>query len=279
MEVLALVGPSGTGKSHHAILVAQETHSDAIIDDGLLIKESRILAGTSAKRQPTRLGAIKAALFQDDAQAEEVREALRRLSPSRVLILGTSRAMIERIARRLELPEPGRYIEIEEVASPAEIARAKLKRHQHGQHVIPAPTVEVKPRLSGTIMEPLTTWLRRHQGTGLHLLVEQTLVRPSFTLLGRIYIANNVLADILLHSTRGLPGLARLAKVDVETGPEGVDIRVEIIAAYGCQLRTLAHKVQETGKKNVEEMTSLHVRSLHVLVRGLIVAPGPLEAT
>ena len=35
MEVLALVGPSGTGKSHRALVVAHDYNVDAIIDDGI----------------------------------------------------------------------------------------------------------------------------------------------------------------------------------------------------------------------------------------------------
>ncbi|MCL4424759.1 MAG: hypothetical protein M1553_04775 [Firmicutes bacterium] len=54
IEVVALVGPSGTGKSHRAQLVAYEEEVDAVVDDGLLIKDSKILAGRSAKREATR---------------------------------------------------------------------------------------------------------------------------------------------------------------------------------------------------------------------------------
>ena len=35
VKVYALVGRSGTGKSHHSKLVAQKHHIDLIIDDGL----------------------------------------------------------------------------------------------------------------------------------------------------------------------------------------------------------------------------------------------------
>ena len=37
MEVLALVGPSGTGKSHRALLVAHNNQADAIIDDSEIL--------------------------------------------------------------------------------------------------------------------------------------------------------------------------------------------------------------------------------------------------
>ena len=34
MEIMALVGASGTGKSHRALVVAHEHNIDTIIDDG-----------------------------------------------------------------------------------------------------------------------------------------------------------------------------------------------------------------------------------------------------
>ena len=44
ITVYALVGESGTGKSFRAKLLAQKYGLEAIIDDGLLIKEDKILA-------------------------------------------------------------------------------------------------------------------------------------------------------------------------------------------------------------------------------------------
>jgi ABC-type dipeptide/oligopeptide/nickel transport system ATPase component len=43
MDVIALVGPSGTGKSHRALMVARQNKADAIIDDGILIKDNKII--------------------------------------------------------------------------------------------------------------------------------------------------------------------------------------------------------------------------------------------
>ena len=49
--VYALAGPSGTGKSFRAKLLAQKYNIEAIIDDGLVIQNDKILAGQSAKRE------------------------------------------------------------------------------------------------------------------------------------------------------------------------------------------------------------------------------------
>lgn len=67
MEVVAFVGPSGTGKSHRAIGVAHNNNCDAIIDDGLLIKGTKILAGTSAKNETNRIQAVKRAILRKTA--------------------------------------------------------------------------------------------------------------------------------------------------------------------------------------------------------------------
>ena len=48
IQVYALVGESGTGKSFRAKLVAQKYRIDLIIDDGLVIKDDKIIAGYSA---------------------------------------------------------------------------------------------------------------------------------------------------------------------------------------------------------------------------------------
>ena len=75
MEVIALVGPSGTGKSHRALLVAHNNQADAIIDDGLLIKNGKIIAGKSAKREHNKVLAVNLAIFVLPGHAEEVRKA------------------------------------------------------------------------------------------------------------------------------------------------------------------------------------------------------------
>ncbi len=81
MRIYALIGPSGTGKSHRASMVAMEKNVEAIIDDGLLIIDGRIVAGYSAKRESTRVAAVKRAVFLDPGHAFAVREAMDNLKP------------------------------------------------------------------------------------------------------------------------------------------------------------------------------------------------------
>ena len=58
IKVYAFVGPSGTGKSYRAQYVAGENNVSYIIDDGLFIKDNEVIAGTSAKKAPTKIETV-----------------------------------------------------------------------------------------------------------------------------------------------------------------------------------------------------------------------------
>ena len=87
IQVYAFVGPSGTGKSYRAQMVASEYNIRYIIDDGLLIKDNEVIAGESAKKAPTKIETVKEALFLDNNQSEEIKKAFRKYKPESLLIL------------------------------------------------------------------------------------------------------------------------------------------------------------------------------------------------
>ena len=89
IAVVAFIGQSGTGKSTRAIKVAGENEIYYIIDDGLLINGSRIVAGTSAKKAPTKIESVRQAIFVDPTRSEVMRRALVENMPKALMILGT----------------------------------------------------------------------------------------------------------------------------------------------------------------------------------------------
>lgn len=107
MEIYTLVGKSGTGKSFHAMELCQKYHIEAIIDDGLFIYDNTVVAGVSAKREATKIGAVKVALFQDDEIRDQVAGAIAKKKPDSILVLGTSVGMTDKIILRLGLLEDG----------------------------------------------------------------------------------------------------------------------------------------------------------------------------
>jgi hypothetical protein len=161
-----------------------------MIDDGLLIRGQKIVAGKSAKREKGILSAIKTAVFANAAQIEEVRQAIATQRSPRVLIIGTSRKMVQRIARTLDLLPIHRVITIEEVSTRSEIAQALRIRAEQGKHIIPVPGVEIKRNYPHIFFESVkillksTTVLRKSDAE----IVEKTVVRPEY---GRVKPSSN----------------------------------------------------------------------------------------
>lgn len=272
MEVYALVGPSGTGKSHRALLVAQQYGVDALIDDGLLIHNNRIVAGKSAKREPTKLQAIRRAIFVDPEQAQEVKEKLREVAPKRLLVISTSPKMIERIRERLELPPLTRLITIEEIASPLEITRAREIRRREGKHVIPVPTIEVKKKFPGLLVDPLEVFFPRRSGSRMKKIGEKSLVRPTFSYVGKLFIADVAITTLIHKFLEGVKGVRRPLKTQIQVREnEGVVINLELQVVYGYELRPLLSGVQGMIKERVEYYTGLHVLAVNVTARSMVV--------
>lgn len=280
MEVLALVGPSGTGKSHRATVVAHQLEAQAIIDDGLLIQGNRILAGASAKRQPTRIGAIKSALFMDEDKAKEIKQAISSLNPDKILILGTSEEMVRRIAARLDLPAPSKMLKIEDIATEKEIRKAKFLRSSYSKHVIPAPTLEVKKSFPGTLVDPLKIFLRKKGTPNKKDWLEQSVVRPTFTYHGKLSIANSALSAIAGHAASAVAGVSSVGRIHVNTDQNGtVSFDLAPTITFGSYLPDVAEQIQRQVKDAVEEMTGLQVTEVNVQVKGLSFPESKKEAT
>lgn len=274
MEVYALVGASGTGKSHRAQLVAQEYAIPAIIDDGLLIYQGQIVAGKSAKSEPTAMQAVRRAIFVDPLQVREVQGKLAHLLPDSLLIIGTSANMVARIISRLEVPQPREILSISQFATPEEIARARRMRSREGKHVIPVPAIEVKRKIPGFLVDPLQIFFPRRKGRRHVGFSEKSLVRPAFSFVGTLYISDAVVSDLVRYTLQQFPAVTRVVKLNTrDRGGSGVVLDLDLVAGWGFPLHLLLRQVQEQVHAQVEYYTGLYVAEVNVTIKGLAPAP------
>ncbi|PPA87430.1 hypothetical protein C4A75_01835 [Brevibacillus laterosporus] len=244
MQVYALYGPSGTGKSTSALSLAHSRHIDAIIDDGILIYEGRKVAGYSAKYEKTKIRAVKRAIFHFSDHVDEVQRVLHKLPIEKILILGTSTRMIGKIVTALDLPEVTEYIPIEAIKPEKEIEAARYVRETMGQHVIPIPRVEVEKDLFKRIVD--SAWQifssKKHVG-------ETTVVQPSFSQ-GRIQIHEQVLRKLVQQACYRNNTVVKVHKVDYtfQAMPR-LQVTLAVQAMLGEDLRSrlieLQHQLQE----------------------------------
>lgn len=266
MKVFAFVGPSGSGKSYRATWVANEAGMECIIDDGLLIRGNELLSGYSAKKEPTKIGSIRRALFRDPEHAAQVRGAIRRYKPESILILGTSDKMVEEIAKTLEIGPIEHIIRIEEVASEEEIEKAKKIRQTQGKHVIPVPTFEIKKDFSGVLLDTLQIFNRGKRGKHA-FQTTKSVVRPNFSYRGDYHIADNVIITICQIEAGKVEGVGKNMRCSLESKPQGVYITLDIAVRYGCTVRAVARQVQTAVYDAVYEYTAINVCQVDVNVK------------
>ncbi len=262
MQVIALVGPSGTGKSHRALLVAHEYNIDLIIDDGLLIKGNRVIAGRSAKKEVTRIKAVKRAIFTDEDHAREVREKIKEDNPSSILILGTSISMVDRITKTLGLPKPEKYIDIKEIANEKDIKKAKLIRNKQGKHVIPVPTFQIKKDFSGYLIDPLKIFYRK--ASGIKNVAEKSVVRPTYSYLGKYVISDTAIISIVNHVGSKTEGISKVKRVNIVNNNNGIYLDVEVVVEYGKPVFLILKNTQQKIKETLEYITALNVEKVNI---------------
>ena len=266
MKIYTLTGRSGTGKSYQAINICKEKNIESIIDDGLFIYKNQVEAGISAKRQETRVGAIKTALFTRDDHADPVREKIKELKPESLLILGTSDKMTDRIIERLNLPEVSERIYIEDITTEEERETANRQRLNQGKHVIPVPTLQLKRDFAGYFLDPLRIIKGFKQGK--QSVSEKTVVRPTFSYMGEFFISDFVLTDIADCVAMETEGISKVEKVYENTAPDNLLINVSVMVDPSCMIWDTAMEFQRKLAEVIEYMTAFNVVTVNVEITG-----------
>ena len=273
MDVIALVGPSGTGKSHRALWVARNNGADAIIDDGILIKDGKVIGGTSAKKEKNRIMAVRRAIFVLPGHASAVRKAIAESLPRRILLLGTCENMVQKIAKTLRIGPVSKIIRIEDIASKKDMEIAKYHRLKRGEHIIPVPSIELKPHFSGYLIDPIKSFFKT-SSSRRRRLGERSIVRPVFSYYGKLVIDDSVIKNIVHIVAEKLDEVYRVGAAHVYhvvNGDEdlGITVSLEIVFAYGYAIAETMEALRRDLQMEIERMTGMVVHEIDILVKSL----------
>ena len=270
IKTYAFVGPSGTGKSYRAQMVASERNINYIIDDGLLIKENEVIAGVSAKKAATKIETVKKALFNNPQEADEIKKAFRKYKPESILILGTSDNMIKKIRENLGLPELTETIYITDVATEEEMQEARRIRQTQGKHVIPVPTFEIKKDFSGFILDPLQIFKSKGKDNKPYIS-EKSIIRPTFSYLGKFVISDTVFRQIIEYLVIKTDGLYKATRVRIDKigENEGVSVYIEVVVEYGFNIVETLKDFKKKCKREIENLTAMNVENIDITAKGI----------
>lgn len=261
MEVYALVGSSGTGKSFKALEFAYENDIEYIIDDGILIYKNKVLAGISAKQANTTIEAVKRAIFYNLEHRQEVREAIKKENIRKILIIGTSKKMVDQIVERLSIGRVCKFINIQDISTKYEIEIAKQARKE-GNHVIPVPAVEIKSMASGLSINSLKRLFRKGNNRNM-VVLEKTIIRPTFSYIGKFYISADVIKQIIEYEVYNFGSIDRINKINIENCNNFMNIFVSININDLETIKKI-EDIQQTIKKSIEKMTLVNVQKIDI---------------
>lgn len=263
ITVYGLVGRSGTGKSYHAKQVAAKHNIQLIIDDGLLIKGDRILAGHSAKQDPNFMAAVKTAVFDDEDHKDQITSALLKEKYRKILILGTSEKMVVKIAQRLDLPAPTKIIHIEEVASAEDIETAMHIRFTEGKHVIPVPSIEITRSAPQIVYDAIKVRLKKNSLK--NTVSEKTIVRPEFSRPAKDALSETALTQMVKHAISEYDSVMKVKKVK---GTKALDSTYSISVIVQLPMRhyisTSITDLQQYIGDCLEKFGNIMVRNVNI---------------
>lgn len=275
VRVYALVGKSGTGKSFRAQLIMDKYGIDLMIDDGLLIRDQKILAGKSAKREKNYLSAVKTALFNDRRHRREVLSILEQSRFKKVLIIGTSERMVIKIGQVLGLPPIHKMIQIEEIATSEEINTAIHYRNTQGRHVIPVPSIEVKRTYPRIVADSLRVLFRRGLGNPKKNVFEKTVVRPEFSRKGEVSISKAALSQMILHCVDEYGDDVGIKRLIIHKDRAGYHIDLFLDVPFGVQLTGTVHELQRYIVESIERYTGIIIEELNITIESLRSSQSP----
>lgn len=273
IQVYALVGESGTGKSFKAKLLAQKYGINAIIDDGLLIVDDKIIGGKSAKSEKTYMGAVRVAVFDDKEHRDEIALKIRQNKFRKILLIGTSEKMVTKIATRLQLPPPQNVIKIEDIATREEIDKAIRSRQIEGKHVIPVPAIEIKRNYPQIFYDSLKVFFSSagpvsrlfRKGSGKEVF-EKSVVRPEFSKKGRVSISEAALTQMTMHCVGEFDQNIRVRKITIKTNARGYRIIITVDVPFGKQLTGEVYKLQQYIIDNIEKFTGILIEEVSIII-------------
>mgnify|MGYP002868618564 CR=1 FL=1 len=289
MMVYAFYGPSGTGKSFRAKLVAQQYGITAVIDDGLLIQDDEILAGKSAKLEKNYMGAVRVALFDDKEHRDGVARAIQKTKIKKILILGTSEKMVNKIAVRLQLPLPEKYIKIEEISTPEQMEEARRSRQIEGKHVIPVRAYEVKNQSYSKIFYDsikvstaknkfLYKLISRFFGKSMNTspsqntkLFEKSLVRPAFSQAERKEVSHAILAQMTMSFIGEFNSHVRIKKLTIKNEKNGYTFVMTVDVPLGKELTQISEELKSFVISMIEKKLRLRIEDVYIVVDKLII--------
>ena len=198
--------------------------------------------------------------------------AIKKEKIDKILLLGTSDEMVAKIAENLKLGPIQKTIYIEDIATPEKIEEARKSRNEEGKHVVPVPTFEIKKQFSGYFIDPLRMFdIYRRESSNMYEAEssEKTIIRPTYSYLGKFRISDNVIKEIITHVVGEIEGVDKVEKVFTEKYIDGMRIEMDLKIVFGKSIPEVSKNVQKATAQTIENMTGINLFGIDINIVGI----------
>ncbi|GHV81595.1 hypothetical protein AGMMS49991_01530 [Spirochaetia bacterium] len=207
-------------------------------------------------------------MWSNKAHRDEVARKLQSEKFKKILLLGTSEKMVNKIASRLQLPPPGKIIKIEDIASQEEIEKAIRTRRIEGKHVIPVPSIEIKRNYPNIFYDAIRIFKRKSgaPSLGTPKMHEKSVVRPEYSKRGKVIISEAALSQMVIHCVDEYNQSIRIKKIVVKDDDAGYRLVITIDVPFGTQLGGNIHALQQYVIENIERYTGILIEEVNIII-------------
>ena len=148
------------------------------------------------------------------------KEALLKEKYKKILIIGTSEKMVDKIVKKLNLPPVCKTFHIEEVASQEEIETAMRIRYTEGKHVIPVPSIEITRNYPQIVYDSMKVFFGKKKPFQKKQGFEKTIVRPEFSRPDKDTVNETTLIQMVRHCIDEYDKVIKVKKVRATVGSD-----------------------------------------------------------
>ena len=208
------------------------------------------------------MAAVKVALFDDKKHRDGAAKALQSHSFKKILILGTSEKMVNKIAARLQIPQP------------QEIETAMRSRRVEGKHVIPVPSLEVQRNYPKIFYDKIRLFFKKKKtpfvGTEQSKLFEKSVVRPEFSKVGTVEISKSALTQMVFNCIEEYDKEVVIKKLNIKKEEGGYRLDLTIDIPFGTQLTGKINQLQKYIIEQIERYTGILIIQINVIIDKII---------
>ena len=135
------------------------------------------------------------------------------------------------------------------------------------------PTLEIKKDFSGFFLDPLRIF-RKRKGRPLELLEEKSVVRPTYSYMGKYTINDTTIKQIALYTARQVHGVGLGGRAFIENYTSGIILRLELTVKYGIPLKPVLLETQKKVVQVIEHMTAINVLKANIIAKHIYFEKG-----